>query len=372
MTKSLFLGVALSLLPSPAVSCAPYGTGAPAGIPGGGTTVVGGPFLYVANQDAASVTVIDLASNEVAEIIDLAAMGYGPTAKPHDIAVEPDGSYWYVSLIAANTVLKFDRDNELVASVEFERPGLLAMHPTEDWLFVGRSMAAVNPPQRIGRIVRSTMEMEEFDVYVPRPHALAISPDGKTVYVGSLSENTIVTLDAESGEADLSRLEETEPHVLVQFAISPDGATLVATGQLSAKLLVFDISGGGPPTLEREIDVEAQPWHPSYTPDGGEVWFGNLMANVVTVIDADSWTVEAVITDPAITEPHGSTIGADGMHVYVSNRNTKAAYAAEADFGFETPASTLVVIDTSTHEVVSVIEMPPYGAGVGLASSPPR
>ena len=120
-----------------------------------------GPFLYVANQEAAAVTVIDLETHAVVEVIDLEAMGYGANAKPHHVAVEPDGSFWYVSLIAANRVLKFDRDNELVASVEFERPGLLALHPSEPWLFVGRSMAAVNPPQRIGRIDRMSMEVEE-------------------------------------------------------------------------------------------------------------------------------------------------------------------------------------------------------------------
>jgi DNA-binding beta-propeller fold protein YncE len=330
---------------------------------------VAGPFLYVANQDAASVSVIDLSTHEIARIIDLEAMGFGANAKPHDIAVEADGSFWYVSLIAANQVLKFDRDNELVGSVEFERPGLLAIHPTEDWLFVGRSMAAVNPPQRIGRIERATMEIEEFDVYVPRPHAIAVSPDGNTVYVGSLAENTLVTLDIESGEADLLRLDAPIPHVLVQFAISPDGSTLVATAEISAKLLVFDLTGESP-RLEREIDVGARPWHPSWTPDGREVWFGNLGTDQVTVVDAASWTVADVISGNGLAQPHGSAVSPDGRYVYVANRNSNEAYDAEKDFGFETPTATLVVIDAATHEIVAVVETPPYGAGLGLAASP--
>lgn len=372
--KSLIAGLALALLPSGSAACASapvndHGREAPRPMPAvSALGSIAGPFIYVANQDAASVSVIDMSTNEVEQVIDLEALGFGSNAKPHDIAVEADGSFWYVSLIAANRVLKFDRDNELVGSVEFERPGLLAIHPTEDWMFVGRSMAAVNPPQRIGRIERSTMEIEEFDVYVPRPHAIAVSPDGSTVYVGSLAENTLVTFDVESGESDLLRLDAPMPHVLVQFAISPDGSTLVATAEISAKLLVFDITGDAP-RLEREIDVGARPWHPSWTPDGGEVWFGNLGTNQVTVVDADSWTVSDVISGNGLAEPHGSSVSADGRYVYVANRNTSDTYDAVADFGSEKPAGTLVVIDAATHEIVSVVEIPAYGAGVGLAGS---
>ena len=38
--------------------------------------VADGPFLYVANQEAAAVTVIDLSPHTVVEIIDLEEMGY--------------------------------------------------------------------------------------------------------------------------------------------------------------------------------------------------------------------------------------------------------------------------------------------------------
>jgi DNA-binding beta-propeller fold protein YncE len=374
MIKSLIAGLAFALLPAGPAACASapvdnHGREAPLDMPRVPvSSVADGPFLYIANQEAASVTVIDMSSNEIAKIIDLDAMGFGPTAKPHDIAVEADGSFWYVSLIAADRVLKFDRENELVASVEFERPGLLAIHPTEDWLFVGRSMAAVNPPQRIGRIERSTMEIEEFDVYVPRPHALEVSPDGRTVYVGSLAENTIVSVDAESGEADLLRLEGGHPFVLVQFAISPDGSTLVATGEMSSTLMVFDITGETP-LLKQELAVGAMPWHPSFTPDGGEVWFGNLGSNQITVVNTGDWTVADVIDGNGIAEPHGSSISPDGRRVYVANRNAKATYHAEKDFGFATPTGTLVVLDAASRDIVAVIEIPPYGAGIALASS---
>jgi YVTN family beta-propeller protein len=327
-----------------------------------------GPYVYVANQGAATVTVIDAGDGSIVAVIRLEELGFGPNARPHHVAVEPDGSFWYVSLIGENRVLKFDRDNRLVSSLEFERPGMLAVHPTEDLLVVGRSMAAVNPPQRIGMVRRSTMEVEEIDVFVPRPHSMAVSSDGRWVFTSSLAENTIVAVDIESGEAELTRLGGEEPHVFVQFALSPDGSTLVATAQISGKLLVFDVSDAPEVRLVREIEVNPEPWHPAYSPDGRFVYFGNLGANTVTVVDAESWSVARVISGEGLSEPHGIALTPDGGRLFVSNRNVKGAYEATEALGFDEPNGTIAVIDPATGRILNIIEVAPYAAGLGVAA----
>jgi YVTN family beta-propeller protein len=327
-----------------------------------------GPRLYVANQGAAAITVIDASDASVVAIVRLEELGFGPNARPHHVAVEPDGTFWYVSLIGENRVLKFDNDNALVSSLEFERPGMLAVHPTQDLLFVGRSMAAVDPPQRIGMVRRSTMEVEEVDVFVPRPHAIAVSTDGRWVFTSSLAENTVVAVDIESGEAELTRLGGDEPHVFVQFALSPGGGTLVATAQISGKLLVFDVSRPPEVRLVREIDVSAEPWHPTYSPDGRFIYFGNLGANTVTVVDAESWTVANVISGEGLSEPHGIAVTPDGARLFVSNRNVKGGYAAREALGFDDPNGTIAVIDPASGRVLEVIEVAPYPAGLGMAA----
>lgn len=331
--------------------------------PGGGTD---SPRLYVTNQAAAAVSVVDVEAGTV-EVVDLRGLGFGPTANPHHVVVEPDGSHWYVSLIGENRVLKFDRANRLVAAIEFERPGLLALHPTEDWLFVGRSMAAVNPPQRIGRIDRSSMEIEEFEVFVPRPHALAVHPGGEWVFVGSLAENSVVVVDARSGDAEIERLQGEMVHVLVQYAVSPDGRTLVATAEHSDRLLVFDLTVLPELRLVTEVPVGDRPWHPAFSPDGRHVWFGNLGADEVTVVDARTWQVEDVVRGEGLAQPHGLAISPDGRRVYVSNRNEAGSFAGTREHGYEGPPGTVVVIDAGSRAIVDVIEIPPYGSGAGMA-----
>jgi len=355
-------------------------------IPGTPRGLAASPYLYVCNQADASVSVIDMASDRVVHTVDLVALGFSAHASPHHIAVEPDGSFWYVSLIGDGRVLKFDRDNRLIGQVEFEAPGLLALDPTSERLFVGRSMAAVRPPKRIGIIDRKAMTIEDADVFVSRPHAIAVARDGRYVYTASLAENRIVALDPATGDIASDRFSTNAADVLVQFAISPDGRWMVAGGQISGRFLVFDLSEAPHATLVKSIPVNAAPWHPVFSPDGRFVYVGNQGANTVTVIDAADWSVAAVIAGEGIAEPHGAALSPDGKKLYISNHNLKGTYTpapregegarprplknaasgATPDGG--KPRGTVVVIDTETRKILKVIEVGHYASGVGSAT----
>lgn len=321
--------------------------------------------LYVANQAAASVSVIDVETGEVLRTIDLTQYGFDANARPHHTAVEPDGSHWYVSLIGGGHVLRFDAvSNELVDRVPFETPGLLAVDPDSETLYVGRSMMAVSPPQRIGAIGRGDMTIDEIDVFFPRPHALAADPEGDRVFVASLAENRIGVLEGASG--DLALIDVEGPaHTFVQFALSPDRQTLVATAQLTGKLLVFDAASADLQLLH-EVDVGTQPWHPVYAPDGTRVYFGAKDDDAVVVVDTETWSVTKRIRADGIAEPHGSALSADGRWLFVSNRNLKGTYAPMSQAEENADVGTVVKIDTSTLEVVQVIEVGTYPAGIAI------
>src|SRR5881409_1079879 len=72
-------------------------------------------FVYVANQASGKVTVIDASTDSVVAIVDFTTLGFSAHPKPHHIVVEPDGSYWYVSLVGDNAVVKLDRANHVDA-----------------------------------------------------------------------------------------------------------------------------------------------------------------------------------------------------------------------------------------------------------------
>lgn len=324
-----------------------------------------GQLLYVCNQEGASVSIIDMSRNEVLATIDLTALGYPPNAKPHYVAVEPDGSSWYLTMIGAGKVVKFDRNNHVVAQVDFATPGMLALDSTSNRMWVGRSMTAPNPPQRIGLIDRAKMTIDEIEVFYPRPHPVALTANGRYFVTGSLGENELMTVDAESQDVTFTKVAPPY-HVLAHFALSPDGKTLVVSGERTGKMLLFDTGALPTLTFKKMIDVKEGPWHPVFTPDGRYVYVGNQRANTITVIDARTWTVAKEITGEGIAEPHGSAVSADGRYVYISNRNLTGEYTEQHPTpGAHSPNGTVVVIDTKTQSVVKVIEVGPGPSGIG-------
>lgn len=324
-----------------------------------------GQQIYVCNQGEATLSVIDVSTNEVVDKIDLQELGFSANAKPHHTVAEPDGSHWYVTLIGENRVLKFNRENELVGQARMEVPGLVSLHPTKDWLLVGRSMSAVNPPQSLVAINRSDMTIQkEISTFFARPHALTTAPDGQWSYIASLAENQILSINNDSGETNLTTL-GGQTHVFVDFAISPDGKTMVATGQVTGKALVFDLSDPSSPAVTDSIDVNSQPWHPVFSPDGRYVYFGNKGAHTITVVDMKTRAVKSVIEGNGIAQPHGSALSADGKYLYISNNNRQGTYMANQSASASEQPGTITVVNTETGEISKVIEVGDYPSGIG-------
>ena len=53
------------------------------------------------------------------------------------------------------------------------------------------------------RVVIATMDIEEIEVFVPRPHGVAVGPRGEYVYVGGMEGNQLATIEAATGEVSL-------------------------------------------------------------------------------------------------------------------------------------------------------------------------
>lgn len=332
-----------------------------------------GDRIYVPNQADATVSVIDTESRSVVETIDLQELGFPPDAKPHDVVAAPDGSAWYVSLIGANTVVQFDGD-EIVGRASFEVPGMMALPDDGGTLYVGRSMSAVNPPQSIGRIRTSEMTsggdtLERVEVLFPRPHAIATDAEGRHLHTASLSVNRIAALESGSETPEIIPV-DGPTHTFVQFAVSPDGERLVATGQTSGRLLVFDRTKPTRLPLVASIEVGTEPWHPVFTPDGRFVVFGNKEDDTVTVVDTESWEVDAVVEGEALSQPHGAVAGTGGRYVYVSNNNLDGEWRPEGwsapEDGEADPPGNVAVIDLETRSVVDVIPVGHDPNGIGL------
>jgi YVTN family beta-propeller protein len=334
-------------------------------------------FVYVANQASGKVTVIDAATDSVVAVVDFPSLGFSANPKPHHIVVEPDGSYWYVSLVGDNAVVKLDRANHVVAKAETVTPGLLALDPTRDVLYSTRSMSAVNAPARIAVINRTSMAVEEVEVLVSRPHGLAVAPDGKHAYVASLGTNQIAVYDAQREHVAIVEVPGGDTsQVLVQLAVSPDNRTLVATAQLTGKLLVFDLTDPVKPRLVQRVTTGKWPWLVTFTPDGREVWVPNQLSNDVTVVDAQRWTVLTTVRGE-FAQPDGIVISGDGRFVFVANHNTShimnmgGISMAMPMSGATAAPGRVIVIDARRRAVIKRVDTAPDGAGLAIAGGKP-
>lgn len=329
-------------------------------------------LLYVCNQKAAIVSVISTDANVVIRNVRLQDLGYTPTAKPHHIAIEPDGSAWYVSLIEESKVLKFNNNLEKVGEASVPIPALLAAHPTNGKLYVSRFMMGVGDiPQEVSVINRADMTVDGvIQVQSPIPHAMAVSSDGNYVYTCSLPNSQIIVINPATGDVDqfISLGSGKGP---LQLAISPDNNILYVSTQIAGEMAVIDVSDPNNRQIVKTIAVGGNPWHPVFTPDGSRVYVANFGSNVVNVINTADYSVSAIGDGTGVdglAQPHGIAMAKDGSRVYVSCRNTPpdGNYVPRHDFGDNANVGTVVVINTASNQIERVLEIEEFGSGMAL------
>jgi len=334
--------------------------------------------LYITNQSSASITVIDQNRLMVDTVIDLTKMGFSTNAKPHHVVVEKDGSFWYATLIGDGKVLKFDNSNRLVGQVSMETPGLLALDPVHDSLYVGRSMTAVNPPKSLAVIKRSAFTMvEEQEIQIPRPHALVTSRDGKWVHAASLAENRIASLDVSTGRVTLTTLPGNTTRSLVQFTLSPDGTRIIVGGELSNTVLIFDATKPPPFTPIAEFPVAGKPWDPVFSHDGKLAYFSLFADSAVAEVDLAAGKITRTIRG-GLAQPYDMIMRADGKYLFVVNQNTtppKPGESAHASMpgmsmpGAPSNAGWLAVINIASGKVEKTLPLGVGPTGMGAAGA---
>jgi DNA-binding beta-propeller fold protein YncE len=205
---------------------------------------------------------------------------------------------------------------------------------------------------------------------------MALDARDNTVYTASLATNQMAAIDVASERVEIVNV-GGEQHAIMQFALSPDGNTLVASGELSAELLVFDVTTPLLPKFVRAFKVEAQPFDPIFSPDGRYVIVGNKAANAISVVDMEKYQV-SVLRGAGIVQPHGTAVSPDGKWIYVSNNNLSApagsgqgAHAMHTAQAAAQPAGpgTIVVINAQSRQVEKVITVGHNASGIAVRTA---
>src|SRR5438132_9746408 len=138
------------------------------------TATAAGPKAYVGNFKDNSVSVIDTGTGTVVATVPV-------SAGPHGMSATPDGRFVFVSGDGSSEVSVIDASTDrVIRKIEVGKtPHGLAMTPDGKLLLAG-----VYGEDRVALVDTATQAIVAT-VPVPKPHTIAIRPDGKVAYVAS-------------------------------------------------------------------------------------------------------------------------------------------------------------------------------------------
>lgn len=205
-----------------------------------------GSRLFIANEDAAVASTLDL---DAKTIISSVKVG----EEPEGVRLQPGGARVWVTGETDHNVTVIDTETgEVVRQV------------------------------RVGH----------------RPRDIAFSPDGALAYVSAEIDGTVSVVDTASFEV-IETIALEEDARTMGVAVSADGKTLYVTNGRSKTLSRIDLES----KQVRSVEVGERPWGIALSADGRRVYTANGPSNDVSVVDAE--TLQVIARIPVGDNPWG-------------------------------------------------------------------
>jgi YVTN family beta-propeller protein len=177
-----------------------------------------------------SLTVIDVAAPAVVRTIEL-----GDYRRPHGVKFFPGDSLLAVTSEASKAVVLVDfRGGRVVGTVPTSGrvSHMLAMSESGDELFTTNIAD--------GSISHLDLAKRETKRVIPvarQVEGIAVTPDGKQVWVGSDADSIVVVVDADAGRAIDTLRGFGLPY---RLAVTSDGRTAIITDPVRAEVRIYD------------------------------------------------------------------------------------------------------------------------------------
>lgn len=290
--------------------------------------------LYAVNQGCDVVTVFDSQTQLPMRYVDVADT-------PHQVRVSPDGKYWYVIFINANIMQKFRCDDDsYVGSIPLTP--LAAGTGTAnalDWNTFAISKdskraycVSWTANGKVAAVDLDNMKLLHYMGGLNTPHAIAISPDQQSIYVGAQTGNYISQIDTgfttqndyslENG-MPISPLSSIDPHDMV---FAQNNTDLLITCQKSNEVRVFNISTT---TVTAVINTGKYPQEIVYSKSTNQYFVtcsydSTTFAGSMGLISRISASGYQVTNLKCGYQPHGIAVDETKKMIYVLSRNIQS------------------------------------------------
>jgi YVTN family beta-propeller protein len=262
-----------------------------------------GRTVYVANQSAKVLSVVDAASRKVSSV---------PLRHtPRFVTTSRDGKLVFVSTyendMSGSTVAVVDASDRRVLRylATGVQPFTLAVGPD------GRLWVPIHGEGRV-EVYAGADQRPDGQVTVPRnPHAVAFSANLKRAFTANHESNAVSIIDTRTDRLLRSVPVSRAPH---SVAVSPDGTTVLVAGYEANTADLIDAK-----SLRRTgpFKVGKKPQSVAFARDGGHAYVVNEGDGTVSVLDGHTGALTATIR--VGHSPRTVAVSPDGRLAYVSN-----------------------------------------------------
>lgn len=302
---------------------------------------------------------------------------------PHNVAVAPDGSAWYVTIAHGTpygSLWKMNAENDsLLGRAQVEMfPTTIGLTPDGALAFVANSDFHGDHPRTNVVTIVQTASMTPI-TNLPAcdmPHGVKVNHAGTAVYVSCMNSDEILEIDRQSlrikrrhktGEGMAHGTAPTAAGPPIHgtattahdcsptfVSVSPDDRRLYVACNHGNTLQVLD---AGSLELVKEIPVGAGAYNVEPSADGRWVIVTNKKAQSVSLVDAGTLTEVAKIPTSK-TLPHGVAYSPDGRWAFISVESVGADPGA------------VDVIDLTNRTRVASLAVPRQPTGITILPVP--
>jgi YVTN family beta-propeller protein len=280
--------------------------------------------VYVANNGDDNVSVIDTATKNITGTVPI---GVDPAGYfPFGVAVSPDGERVYVTNTYKGCVTKACKGRK---------------HSNEE-----ENHFSVHVIDTATNTVTDTVPVGSF------PKGIAVSPDGKKVYVTNSWNDNVSVIDTAintvTATVPVGRFPEG-------IAINPTGTKVYVTNSLDNNISIINTSTND---IISTVNVGINPVGVAVNPEGTKLYVtnvGNFSVPDNTVSVIGTATDNVIATVKVGQQPVGISVSPDGEKVYVVNNGD----------------DNVSVIDTATNNVTATVNVGNESHTIGQFVVPP-
>lgn len=311
--------------------------------------------IVASNMDAHTVSIVDVAS---ARTLATVPVGEGP----HEVAVSPDGRQAVVAIYGnrnsiGSSLMVFDvtRPDAPPRQVELgagnQRPHGLAYLPDGKHLLVTCERA-----QRVLVVNLETLAIDSsMSTGQATTHMVSLTADGTHAYTTNIAAMSVSAIDVKTRTV-------SAPYAIGArvegIAVTPDGREVWVGGNDSHLVYVLDAATG---RITHQLEGFGMAYRIGMTPDGRTAVISDPGSETIHIADVATHTVRKVIDVPAQSpsdgsaprpaSPQGVTMSRDGRFAYVTLK----------------AVAKVAVVDLARGEIVKQLPVGEGSDGVGYS-----